>query len=115
MHGPEATAAHLIFGWDPLWVSSILFVVTYAVIVSEKVNRAIVSLLGAGLILALGGTVHVLQLTLALGGAWAFGWHLTWQLRRLDIDDPDRCMMLFRSNRNAGLIPAAPARGNVRE
>jgi len=44
----------MIFGWDPLWVSSILFVVTYAVIVSEKVNRAIVSLLGAGLMVMLG-------------------------------------------------------------
>ena len=54
MHGPDATAAHIIFGWDPLWVSSILFVVTYAVIVSEKVNRAIVSLLGAGLMIMLG-------------------------------------------------------------
>jgi Na+/H+ antiporter NhaD/arsenite permease-like protein len=54
MHGSEATAAHIIFGWDPLWVSSILFVVTYAVIVSEKVNRAIVSLLGAGLMVMLG-------------------------------------------------------------
>ena len=54
MHGTEATAAHIIFGWDPLWVSSILFVVTYAVIVSEKVNRAIVSLLGAGRMVMLG-------------------------------------------------------------
>jgi len=54
MHGPDVNAAHIIFGWDPLWVSSILFVVTYAVIVSEKVNRAIVSLLGAGLMVMLG-------------------------------------------------------------
>jgi Na+/H+ antiporter NhaD/arsenite permease-like protein len=54
MHGSADTAAHIIFGWDPLWVSSILFVVTYAVIVSEKVNRAIVSLLGAGLMVMLG-------------------------------------------------------------
>jgi Na+/H+ antiporter NhaD/arsenite permease-like protein len=53
MHGSEASA-HVIFGWDPLWVSSILFVATYAVIVSEKVNRAIVSLLGAGLMIMLG-------------------------------------------------------------
>jgi len=53
MHGSEASA-HVIFGWDPLWVSSILFVVTYAVIVSEKINRAIVSLLGAGLMVMLG-------------------------------------------------------------
>ena len=54
MHGPDVNAAHIIFGWDPLWVSSILFVVTYAVIVSEKVNRAIASLLGAGLMVMLG-------------------------------------------------------------
>jgi len=54
MHGSGANTVHMIFGWDPLWVSSILFVVTYAVIVSEKVNRAIVSLLGAGLMVMLG-------------------------------------------------------------
>jgi Na+/H+ antiporter NhaD/arsenite permease-like protein len=54
MHAPDATTAHIIFGWDPLWVSSVLFVATYAVIVSEKVNRAIVSLLGAGLMIMLG-------------------------------------------------------------
>ncbi len=54
MHASDATVAHVIFGWDPLWVSSILFVATYAVIVSEKVNRAIVSLLGAGLMIMLG-------------------------------------------------------------
>ncbi|MEM7670580.1 MAG: 4-hydroxybenzoate octaprenyltransferase, partial [Pseudomonadota bacterium] len=46
-----------------------------------------------------------LQLTVALCGVWAFGWHLAWQLRQLDIDDADRCLLLFRSNRNAGLIP----------
>jgi 4-hydroxybenzoate polyprenyltransferase len=28
-----------------------------------------------------------------------------WQLSRLDIDDPAKCLALFRSNRNAGLIP----------
>jgi len=54
MHGNSDLATHLMFGWDPLWVSSILFVATYAVIVSEKFNRAIVSLLGACLMITLG-------------------------------------------------------------
>jgi Na+/H+ antiporter NhaD/arsenite permease-like protein len=54
MHGPDANTAHIIFGWDPLWVSSILFVATYAIVVSEKINRAIISLLGAGLMIMLG-------------------------------------------------------------
>ncbi len=38
----------------PLWVATILFIAAYAVIMSEKVNRAVVSLLGAGLMILLG-------------------------------------------------------------
>ena len=54
MHGTSEHATQVIFGWDPLWVASILFIATYAVIVSEKVNRAIVAGLGAGLMVMLG-------------------------------------------------------------
>ena len=46
------------------------------------------------------------QLLIALCGVWGFGGHLAWQLLRLDIDDPDLCLRLFRSNRDAGLIVA---------
>jgi len=35
--------------------------------------------------------------------------HSVWQLSRLDIDDPDRCLMLFRANRTFGLIVFAGA------
>ena len=66
---------------------------------------ATVALFAAGLIATLVTAVSPLQLVIALGGVWAFGWHLAWQLRRLDIDDPERCLQLFRSNRDAGLIP----------
>jgi 4-hydroxybenzoate polyprenyltransferase len=34
----------------------------------------------------------------------AFAAHLAWQVRRLDIGDPDLCLALFKSNRDAGLI-----------
>ena len=47
-------ASSVIFGWDPLWVSSIVFIITYAVIVTEKINRSIVALLGAGLMISMG-------------------------------------------------------------
>ncbi|HEX9857422.1 MAG TPA: 4-hydroxybenzoate octaprenyltransferase [Paracoccaceae bacterium] len=47
-----------------------------------------------------------LKLGLALAGALAFGGHMVWQLARLDTADPARCLMLFRANRDAGLIPA---------
>lgn len=45
---------HVIFGLDPLWVSTALLLMTYAVIMTEKVNRAVVALLGAGLMICLG-------------------------------------------------------------
>jgi 4-hydroxybenzoate polyprenyltransferase len=48
---------------------------------------------------------NLLSLVVAVGGAWAFGWHLVWQLQKLDIDDSDGLLALFRANRNAGLIP----------
>ena len=46
------------------------------------------------------------QTLVALAGVWAFGWHMVWQMRRLDVDDPTSCMLAFRSNRDAGLILA---------
>ncbi|SNX71026.1 4-hydroxybenzoate polyprenyltransferase [Cereibacter ovatus] len=48
----------------------------------------------------------LLQLLIALAGVWGFGAHMTWQLARLDTADSARCLALFRSNRDAGLIPA---------
>ena len=39
-------------------------------------------------------------------GIGLFSLHLLWQLRRLDIDNNEVCLMLFRANRNAGLAPA---------
>ncbi len=68
---------------------------------------AAVTLMAAAVIAALvPAETNLLALVLALGGVWAFGWHLAWQLRRLSIDDPDTCLKLFRANRDAGLIPA---------
>jgi Na+/H+ antiporter NhaD/arsenite permease-like protein len=54
VHGAQAAGSALIFGWDALWVATALFAATYAVIMSEKVNRAIAALLGAGLMILLG-------------------------------------------------------------
>ena len=63
-------------------------------------------LMTLAVLLALLPAASPLKLVLALGGVWGFGWHMAWQLARLDIDDPNRCLHLFRSNRDAGLIPA---------
>lgn len=66
---------------------------------------ASVLLIAFATILALIEDANVLMLTIALIGAWAFGWHMVWQLRRLEMDNPENCLRLFRSNRDAGLIP----------
>ena len=47
----------------------------------------------------------VLSLVIAIGGPWALGWHLTWQLTKFDSDDNAVLLRLFQSNRDAGLIP----------
>ena len=42
---------------------------------------------------------------IGITGILAFGIHLIWQLINLDINNADNCLMIFRSNRNAGLLP----------
>jgi 4-hydroxybenzoate polyprenyltransferase len=37
-------------------------------------------------------------------GLFVFAAHLVWQIVRIDIDDPESCLRMFRSNRDAGLI-----------
>ena len=49
---PEHTS--LIFGLSPLFVSLAIFLLTYGVIISERINRSIVALLGAGLMILSG-------------------------------------------------------------
>ena len=46
-------------------------------------------------------------------GCVLFGAHLGWQIGALDIDDPDLCLRLFKSNRDAGLILFAALIGDA--
>ncbi|MGR3792725.1 4-hydroxybenzoate octaprenyltransferase [Vannielia sp. SX4] len=64
-----------------------------------------VTLMTVAMIAALIEPASPLQLALAACGAWAMGWHLAWQLGQLNTGDPATCLRLFRSNRDAGLIP----------
>ncbi len=55
MHGGgEQWVPHVIFGMNPMWTAGVLLIITYALIMSEKINRAIVAILGAGLMVILG-------------------------------------------------------------
>ena len=57
----------------------------------------------AVLLIGLSGAAAGTGIVFALGCV-LFGAHLGWQIERLDIDDPDLCLKLFKSNRDAGLI-----------
>jgi 4-hydroxybenzoate polyprenyltransferase len=59
---------------------------------------------GFTLILAAGFTEHIgwpFAFAMLLAGA-----HLLWQVKRLDIEDPANCLIVFRSNRETGALIA---------
>jgi 4-hydroxybenzoate polyprenyltransferase len=57
----------------------------------------------AAALIALAGWSAGAGLLFALG-LLAFATHLAWQIARLDVDDPINCLVVFKSNRDAGLI-----------
>ena len=67
---------------------------------------ATVGLMTLAVLVALLPAAGPLKLGLALLAPWAMGWHLLWQMNRLDIDDPANCLRLFRANRDTGLVAA---------
>jgi Na+/H+ antiporter NhaD/arsenite permease-like protein len=54
----------VIMGWDPMIVSTVVLCIAYFFIISEKINRAVIALLGAGAMVILG----VLNQELAVEG-----------------------------------------------
>jgi len=69
---------------------------------NTKPMLALFSAAAVILIAAAGYTAHA-GLVFALGLS-IFAAHLAWQIVRIDIDDPESCLRMFRSNRDAGLI-----------
>ena len=76
--------------------TALLFGEQHADDAGELLRGAVVLISAAGL-MAGGGLIFTL-------GLIAFAAHLAWQVTRLDIDDPAHCLVLFKSNRDAGLI-----------
>lgn len=66
---------------------------------------ATVGLMGIAVVYAALPTASVLAMAVAIGGPWAMGWHMAWQLRGLDIHNTDKMLQLFRVNRDTGIIP----------
>ncbi|MEM6811972.1 MAG: ArsB/NhaD family transporter [Pseudomonadota bacterium] len=64
VHGAMAHMPEVVFGWDPMIVSTVVLIVAYVFIISERLNRAVIALIGAGLMVFLG----VLNQELAVEG-----------------------------------------------
>ena len=67
---------------------------------------AAVLLMGLSVGMVQSANTNLPALIVALAGVLAFGGHMAWQMRKLDIDNPASCLAVFRANRNAGLVPA---------
>jgi Na+/H+ antiporter NhaD/arsenite permease-like protein len=53
MHG-QTEAAQVIFGLNPMWLATAIFVLTYVIVMTERINRAIVALTAAGVMIVTG-------------------------------------------------------------
>ena len=116
-----------------LYAGSVAWVVGYDTIYAhqDREDDALVGvkstarLFGARTRLALVCFYTIAVLLIGLSGAAAgagpvfvvgcilFGAHLGWQIDRIDVDDPDLCLRLFKSNRDAGLILFASLIGDA--
>ncbi|KEP69410.1 4-hydroxybenzoate polyprenyltransferase [Thioclava dalianensis] len=67
---------------------------------------ASVGLMSLAVLAALLPGASPLRLAVALCAPVAMALHMLRQMRRLDIDNPDICLSLFRSNRDTGLLAA---------
>ena len=76
--------------------TALLFLENTRPILAAFYAGAVVLIAAAGL-MAGGGFIFML-------GIAAFAAHLAWQVLRLNINDSAHCLMLFKSNRDAGLI-----------
>jgi Na+/H+ antiporter NhaD/arsenite permease-like protein len=50
----QAVEHAVIFGLDPLWLSTAILIISYAILLSEKLNRTVVVLVGAGVVIITG-------------------------------------------------------------
>jgi 4-hydroxybenzoate polyprenyltransferase len=99
-----------VVGYDTIYAhqdrddDALIGVKSTALLFGERTKPMLGLFYGSAIILVgVAGLVAGAGLVFAIG-VLAFAAHLVWQIARLDIFDPDRCLALFKSNRDAGLI-----------
>lgn len=75
-----------------------------ALALGERTHRWVAIFYGAAVILWAAAAVSAGLGLAFFAGLAAVAAHFVWQVRRLDIDDPGNCLVLFRANRDTGLL-----------
>jgi 4-hydroxybenzoate polyprenyltransferase len=99
-----------VIGYDTIYAHQdreddlLIGIKSTALLFGERTRPMLASFYAAAVVLiAAAGLMAGGHLIFVLG-VIAFAVHLAWQVLRLDINDPAHCLMLFKSNRDAGLI-----------
>src|SRR3954465_6999699 len=50
----QISAPATLFGADPFWVAIVVFALTYVLVITDRINRSIIALLGAGVMVVSG-------------------------------------------------------------
>ncbi|MEM6903392.1 MAG: SLC13 family permease, partial [Pseudomonadota bacterium] len=53
-HGALDAASNVVFGWDPMITATVVLCIAYIFIISERIHRTVISLIGAGVMIMLG-------------------------------------------------------------
>jgi len=99
-----------VIGYDTIYAhqdredDALIGIKSTALLFSERTKPMLSLFYGlAVLLIAAAGYTAGAGVVFAIG-LLAFAGHLAWQVVQLDINDPDRCLALFKSDRDAGLI-----------
>jgi 4-hydroxybenzoate polyprenyltransferase len=99
-----------VIGYDTIYAhqdredDALIGIKSTARLFAERTRLALACFYGLAVaLIALAGLLAGAGTAFAIGLA-AFAAHLAWQIRRLDIADGARCLVVFKSNRDAGLI-----------
>jgi 4-hydroxybenzoate polyprenyltransferase len=99
-----------VIGYDTIYAhqdredDALIGIKSTALLFGERTKPMLTAFYALAVILiACAGWLAGGRIVLAIGLA-AFAAHLAWQIARLDIGDPDHCLVVFKSNRDAGLI-----------
>jgi len=99
-----------VIGYDTIYAhqdredDALIGIKSTALLFGSRTKPMLALFYGAALVLiGAAGVAAGCGLIFALG-LLAFAAHLAWQIARLDVADPDNCLAVFKSDRDAGLI-----------